>query len=120
MENLFSNVVLKKLNGDINAQARAVIHNVFLFLKELKTDPEKKACLNFDNPQELAALICGELRLAAESELKAGLKLWCGMRIRIKNLSGMETKARPDLRLTSIDTKDEKTHYMSMLMELRT
>ncbi|KAJ0183650.1 hypothetical protein K1T71_000073 [Dendrolimus kikuchii] len=66
MEKLFPNVVLKKLNGDIDAQARAVIHYVFLFLKELKTDPEKKACLNFNNPRELAALICGVSRVTVD------------------------------------------------------
>lgn len=66
MDTLFSNVDLKKLHGDISPQARTLIHNVFLFLNELKSDPNKVASLNFNKPREMAAFVCGVSRATVD------------------------------------------------------
>ncbi|GBP86517.1 hypothetical protein EVAR_62954_1 [Eumeta japonica] len=68
-----------------------------------------------------------ESRMGTGSQLKVGLKLttalWLktnvGSESESKVCLGSESKARPGLRLTSCDTKDERNHYMSILMELR-
>ncbi|GBP76076.1 hypothetical protein EVAR_46944_1 [Eumeta japonica] len=59
-----------------------------------------------------------ESKTGAESQLKAGVKLRKGLGL--KTSVGSESKTRRGLRMTSIDTKDEKNHSMSMLTELWT
>ncbi|GBP76088.1 hypothetical protein EVAR_46956_1 [Eumeta japonica] len=59
-----------------------------------------------------------ESKTGTESQLRTGLKLRTGLGL--KTSMGSESKARRGFRMTSIDTKDEKINYMSMLTELRT
>ncbi|GBP59906.1 hypothetical protein EVAR_44582_1 [Eumeta japonica] len=71
---------------------------------------------------QIRTVIGSGITIESGTEIKigTGVENECGIGIRIKSVTESESKARPGVRLTSIDTKDEKMHSISMLTELKT